>query len=96
MVEIYIAAPREYHTLLSQFLSEYGNTDSSSVEFIWVDRMTGSADGLRAVNERIRFVVSPGLGLFQLLLCFILRSIPFGLDAILYHELYSSYHIVNT
>ena len=54
MAEIYIAAPREYHTQLSQFLSEYGNTDSSSVEFIWVDDMTGSADGLRAVNERIR------------------------------------------
>ena len=45
--EIYIAAPREYQAQLSQFLSEYGNTDSASVEFVWVDDMTGSADGLR-------------------------------------------------
>ena len=53
-LEIYIVAPREYHTQLSQFLSEYGNADNASVEFVWVDDMVGSADGLRAVNERIR------------------------------------------
>jgi translation initiation factor eIF-2B subunit gamma len=53
-LEIYIAAPKEYQTQLSQFLSEYGNSDNASVEFIWVDDMVGSADGLRAVNERIR------------------------------------------
>lgn len=53
--EIYIAAPREYQAQLSQFLSEYGNTDSASVEFVWVDDMTGSADGLRAVHDRIRY-----------------------------------------
>ena len=54
--EIYIAAPREYQAQLSQFLSEYGNTDSASVEFVWVDDMTGSADGLRAVHDRIRYL----------------------------------------
>ena len=52
--EIYIVAPREYQTRLTQFLSEYGPSDSASVEFIWVDEMIGSADGLRAVSERIR------------------------------------------
>ena len=56
--EIYIAAPREYQAQLSQFLSEYGNTDSASVEFVWVDDMTGSADGLRAVHERIRYFLT--------------------------------------
>ena len=56
--EIYIAAPKEYQTQLSQFLSEYGNSDTTSVEFIWVDEMIGSADGLRAVNERIRCITT--------------------------------------
>lgn len=55
MAEIYIAAPKEYQTQLSQFLSEYGNSDSASVEFVWVEEMVGSADGLRAVSERIRY-----------------------------------------
>eukprot|EP00596_Hydrurales_sp_CCMP1899_P006853 CAMPEP_0119040746 /NCGR_PEP_ID=MMETSP1177-20130426/10741_1 /TAXON_ID=2985 /ORGANISM="Ochromonas sp, Strain CCMP1899" /LENGTH=392 /DNA_ID=CAMNT_0007006067 /DNA_START=122 /DNA_END=1299 /DNA_ORIENTATION=- len=54
VLEIYIAAPREYQTQLSQFLSEYGNSDTASVEFVWVDHMNGSADGLRAVYDRIR------------------------------------------
>lgn len=39
---------------MAQFMSEYGQSTNTNVEFIWVDEMIGSADGLRAASDRIR------------------------------------------
>ena len=51
--EVYIVAPKEYEVKLSHFLGEYVR-GSMSIDLVIVDEMSGSADGLRAVSDRIR------------------------------------------
>lgn len=53
VMEVYIVGPSEYQTPLSQFLSEYMR-ESMTIDFVTVENMTGSCDGLRAVSERLR------------------------------------------
>lgn len=51
--EVYIVAPKEYEVKLSHFLGEYVRA-SMSIDLVVVEEMSGSADGLRAVSDRIR------------------------------------------
>lgn len=53
VMEVYIVGPSEYQTPLSQFLSEYMR-ESMTIDFVTVENMTGSCDGLRAVSDRLR------------------------------------------
>jgi len=50
---VYIVAPKEYEVKLSHFLGEYIRA-SMSIDLVVVEEMSGSADGLRAVSDRIR------------------------------------------
>lgn len=50
---MYIVAPKEYEVKLSHFLGEYVRA-SMSIDLVVVEEMSGSADGLRAVSDRIR------------------------------------------
>jgi NDP-sugar pyrophosphorylase family protein len=54
VMEVYIVAPAEYQIHLSQFLSEYMREALEIIDLVTVEDMMGSADGLRAVSERIR------------------------------------------
>lgn len=50
---MYIVAPREYEIAVSHFMADYVR-GQMSVEFVPVDDMMGSVDGLKAVSDRIR------------------------------------------
>ena len=56
MSEIYIVAPKEFELPLSNFLKDYRSSLSINVNIdpVFVEDMMGSADGLRAVSDRIR------------------------------------------
>jgi NDP-sugar pyrophosphorylase family protein len=62
VLEVLVVSPKEYHTQLSRFIADYRlESDNGGsqryipcVELVIVDEMLGSADGLRAVSERIR------------------------------------------
>jgi len=48
-----LVTPREYEALLTHFLADYVR-NNMKIDLVVVDEMTGSADGLRAVSDRIR------------------------------------------
>lgn len=53
--EIFIVVSEEHVAVVSAFLATYNREDiDTNLELISVSRMMGSADGLRAVNDRIR------------------------------------------
>jgi NDP-sugar pyrophosphorylase family protein len=59
-IETFIAAPEDYETPLKQFLNDY-KRERMSIELVIVPEILGTADGLRAVSDRIRgdvFVLS--------------------------------------
>lgn len=51
--EAYIVSPQEYKTPMTQFLAEYMR-ESIVIDLVCVEDMMGSADGLRAVGDRLR------------------------------------------
>lgn len=53
LTEVHIVAPKEYEVKLSHFLADYVRA-TMSIDLVVVDEMSGSADGLRAVSDRIR------------------------------------------
>ena len=54
--EIFIVAHKEFELQLTNFMKEYRLTLNITVniDLVFLDEMIGSADGLRAVGERIR------------------------------------------
>ena len=62
--EVYIVAHTDYQEALSTFLrgSDHMRHTDLAVDLVVVDSMTGSADGLRAISERLRgdFIVMSG------------------------------------
>ena len=62
LLEIYIVAPIDYSSQLTQFLQSYITEVGVSIELVTVAKMNGSADCLRAVSDRIRgdFIVVSG------------------------------------
>ena len=53
--EIFVVVSEDYAPAVSEFLSTYNREDiDMNLDLISVPRMMGSADGLRAVNDRIR------------------------------------------
>ena len=53
VTEVYIVAPQEYQTPMTQFLAEYMR-ENIVIDLVCVENMMGSADGLRAIGERLR------------------------------------------
>ena len=53
VMEAYIVSPQEYQTPMTQFLAEYMR-ENIAIDLVCVENMMGSADGLRAVGERLR------------------------------------------
>ena len=53
VMEAYIVSPQEYQTPMTQFLAEYMR-ENIVIDLVCVENMMGSADGLRAVGERLR------------------------------------------
>jgi hypothetical protein len=51
--ELFIVCPRDYEAQLSRFLADYVRT-KMSIDLVISEDMSGSADGLRAVSDRIR------------------------------------------
>jgi hypothetical protein len=51
--EVYLVAPHEYEAQLAHFLADYAR-ENMKIELVVVKEMTGSADGLRAISDRIR------------------------------------------
>lgn len=52
-IESYIVVPRDYEPYFSKFLREYVR-GSMTIDLVVVEEMMGTADGLRAVADRIR------------------------------------------
>jgi NDP-sugar pyrophosphorylase family protein len=54
VTEIFVVAPREYYSRLSQELLSYLEDDNVLIEIIQVNELFGTADAVRAVHDRIR------------------------------------------
>ena len=87
--EVFISAPAEYETQLNACIDDYRRDhteneviSSMSIELVYVEEMMGSADGLRAVRERIR-------GDFIVLASDVITQFPLG-DLTNLHKLSTS------